>query len=539
MEHHPLVTTHESDEFRTNRIIAIQPKITLSELGQEVMQTEDPTAISFAANLIRLWALQRRDFPADFVDEVTLTQLSRQPVSLFEIHLEFIQRELQSVTEPFEGGRIDSTKFATSDVFELLPVSVARFPTSVETSVDRLSGGEQVSGCVRCNSAGAVDCTQCEGGQMACPQCHGSRRVECERCLGAGSHIGASGNLINCVLCGTRGYKRCVGCQSGTVDCTTCYGRGLVTCGTCDGQGNMLTYWQLRTEISSRSSQFSCSPETWPIDMTKLMGDTTQIHVEQWTWPAKNSPKTSYNSWIPENILHSAQTAIEDRLRHELATLRSGQKISAIKVRLLGVYAYSIDYRYKDADNRVYVSGLSNRVFSERGATPRKGLLGGLKKLSYHVLNSLIDHTPPVDRAYLTAVRSGSVHIGDTRRIVPEAAKMLPVNLEISEQGYRLTAKSDPSIYIDIGFELTLKNQPLLSISRLLGHAERQAFQQALQLNNRLSFGRVTIEASEATESFVLVERRLYKFVTAKQLSKVLRAMISESQTVIAKNLLR
>ncbi len=96
--------------------MAIQPKITKVISGKEVMQTEDPTTISFATNLIRLWALERNDLPSDFVDDVALTNLSRQPVALFQVQIEVVRRDLQEVTIPYTGGPVHSDALPTMDL---------------------------------------------------------------------------------------------------------------------------------------------------------------------------------------------------------------------------------------------------------------------------------------------------------------------------------------------------------------------------------------------------------------------------------------
>ncbi len=148
------------------------------------------------------------------------------------------------------------------------------------------------------------------------------------------------------------------------------------------------------------------------------------------------------------------------------------------------------------------------------------------------------NHTPPVNRAYLNAVREGRVHIGDTRCQVPDIAKLIPVDIEITEQGYRIASNGDPSNFIDVGFDVTMHGQAILSLTKPLAPAERNRFQQALQLNNRLSFGRVAMIESDEAASFVLVERRLYKFVSTAELSKMLRAVFAESKLIVDQKLL-
>ncbi len=168
----------------------------------------------------------------------------------------------------------------------------------------------------------------------------------------------------------------------------------------------------------------------------------------------------------------------------------------------------------------------------------RPGCSGAYADLGYHVVNALGNYTPPVDRTYLTAVQSGQVHIGDTRCLIPEVARVLAVAAEVTEQGYELVSRTNPSLTIQLDLDFNSAGQPLVCISRMLCRAERQRFQQALQLNKRLSFGRIAISETDGGEFFSIVDRRLYKPANASQLSKIIKTIMAESQKIIDGKLL-
>ncbi len=81
------------------------------------MQTADPMAVAFMTNLLRLWALQRPDLPPDFVDEVAVTELSRQPAAFVRIELEVVKRTMGRAQNPMKADR--STRQAGNQMIHL------------------------------------------------------------------------------------------------------------------------------------------------------------------------------------------------------------------------------------------------------------------------------------------------------------------------------------------------------------------------------------------------------------------------------------
>ncbi len=94
------------------------------------MQTEDPTAIAFLTNLLRLWSFERHDLPTDFVDEVTLTQLARQPIALVDVQLELIHRELQPVSSLTQEVWLTRTLGQLTTRLNCCPRPSVNFPPS-------------------------------------------------------------------------------------------------------------------------------------------------------------------------------------------------------------------------------------------------------------------------------------------------------------------------------------------------------------------------------------------------------------------------
>ena len=532
-----IVITHRRDKFRTGRITAIQPPFTSANFAESVMQTTDPMAVAFMTNLLRLWALERPDLPPDFVDEVGVTELSRQPAAFVRIELEVVKRTLALVSRPYEGGPIDSASWHTDDPFELLPLRTGLFLSENLTDSARVPGAESVEPCRQCNQAGAVRCESCAGGSVPCPTCGGTTTVTCTRCAGSGQHIGARGNPINCELCRTRGTLRCDNCRHGQVSCSHCRGKGMVQCDPCGGHGNMLTFWYIQTEHRTETSQFSNSAEAWPFDQTSLIDDSTQLDKEVWRWPLVSAPERPLTAWMPPELAAAVQSRIDNHTDGFDAHSQN-ERPTAIRVTLFGSYLYSVEFDCGQEPERVYIGGLSNCIFSARDGGPKKrGLLGLISKLGYHVVNAIGNIKPPVDKSYLKAVHANSVHIGDTRCVVPQAIQMIGQECRITERGYELRPDSNPKFPVELEIDFNALGVPLLCIRRNLGAAERQQFARALQLNRQLSFGRICL-LNEGDGYFCLIDRRQYKYVSSDHLAKILTGLIAESDKIISSQML-
>ncbi len=533
MKRTAIKATHSADSFQSGRIKAIQPEMASADLAQPVMQTEDPVAISFMTNLLRIWSFERHDLPPDFVDEVELTQLTRQPIAIVRVQVEMTSAKLENHFEPFTDQKVNDNAWPSTDVFEIRPLKIGKFPAQPLKERVRLSGQESVGTCNQCNSAGEVPCTNCDGGRVTCPDCGGTRQLICPRCGGGGIHEGVSGKLINCQLCGTRGTRRCNLCDRGQVLCSTCSGSSLLTCSQCNGAGNLLHFWIQNTVISSEEHSVGLIGEDWPVDIKCLESESTIFHVEQWNWPIVNSPGTPIQDWVPQHLHGMVKEALDDQLSKCSRDLEESERVSAVRVKLLGVFLYAVDYSYFDEPSRVYVGGLRNRVFSKRQTQKKKGLFSRVKRLGYHITNTISNYTPPVDKKYLAAIRQGQVHIGDTRCLIPAVAKAMIATADITESGYDIEVKLPRNVSFQLKFDFNSAGKAVLCFQLDLCKAERQRFSQAMEFNKRLAFGRIAVVNTEFGEMFSMVDRREYGTARPEQLVKIIRGLIADCDEII------
>jgi hypothetical protein len=510
--------------------MAIQPSMAIEDLTLGMMQTEDPVVISYLTNLLRVWSFERTDLPPDFVDEVQVTSLLRQPATLLNIELEIKRVTLISQERPFQGQAVNGSRWYSSDPFEVLKIKVADFPSSGKEETFQVPGEESVKACENCRSAGEIACSECVSGQIDCPECSGVARRTCDRCEGGGYHLGARGDMIQCQLCNTRGTVRCTRCNRGRVTCGNCSGRSMITCSRCKGHGNLHIYWLQKIETTTVRDTLSLMEQMWPLQVQQLEDDSTVFEQVWWTWPIKNPPEFKRDLKIPPAIQDSIFSKISSQLGRTAQALGSDSRITALRVAVSGVYLYAIDYEFVGKNTRVFVGGKSNRIFSENHSNKGSKFLQGIKRLGYSFANTVSNYTPPVDRKFLTAVRRGTVHIADTRCLGSALREDTSLNIEISESGYSASLKSLGPQSLEIAFEFDASGRVILVLERQLGPADRARFAQALELNRRLSFGRLALTKRDGREKFLLTDRRIYKTAQPKQLTKIIRCMLVESK---------
>ncbi len=248
--------------------------------------------------------------------------------------------------------------------------------------------------------------------------------------------------------------------------------------------------------------------------------------------------RTPLNTWMPPDLASIVQARI-DRETDGFDAHSQTERPTAVRVTLFGSYIYSVEFDCGQEPERVYVGGLNNSIFSARGNGPKKkGLLGLISKLGYHVVNAIGNIKPPVDKTYLQAVHANSVHIGDTRCVVPAAIEIIRQECRITERGYEIRPDTNPKFPIELEIDFNASGMPLLCIRRNLGVAERQQFGRALQLNRQLSFGRICL-LNEGEGAFCLLDRRQYKHVSSGQLAKILTGLIAESDKIISFQMLQ
>jgi hypothetical protein len=101
--------------------------------------------------------------------------------------------------------------------------------------------------------------------------------------------------------------------------------------------------------------------------------------------------------------------------------------------------------------------------------------------------------------------------------------------VEITEAGYSVSLKPLGPQRLDVSFEFNASKQVILILERELAIADRSLFAKAMELNRKLSFGRLALSNKSGQEKFVLTDRRMYSTAQPKQLARIIRCMLVES----------
>lgn len=529
-----------SEEFALGRIAALQPRMSRDDLGEKVMATEDPLVFNNLANVIRLWGHGRKDLPDDFAEQLKVMSVSRQPLALVVAEVQRVERTLTEIDEPFAGGPVDSSRWKTDDLFDLLPIQPTLFPKAPLNDESIIPGREEVSECSACDGAGDHLCAQCGGaGTQLCPACSGTRQVVCERCGGAGTHIGVSGREVQCQMCRTRGVLTCHACQAGQVVCTGCSRRGRIQCSTCAGHGNLCRKFMLITDTKTESRERHSIAESWPIKVERLIQEADLVEEIQWPWPATNKPVPPLETKLPRQLLPSAVELCQEVVRDATEVDAARERITGVRLRVLGTYLYQVDFECVGRAGRIFVGGNRCRVFCQAAPTESTSLfraVGRLAKRAFHALQT--DDRPGLDAAYVNAVLGGKAHIADSRCLVPEAAKQAEAGLHVTETGYRLDFDHNGApLTIDVELDMD-EHDVILRAAHVLGPAHRDQFPKALALTSDLSFGRLAVmKGSDGRDVFALMDRRLYT-VAVDHLAWILRAVADEARELRKRTIL-
>jgi hypothetical protein len=156
------------------------------------------------------------------------------------------------------------------------------------------------------------------------------------------------------------------------------------------------------------------------------------------------------------------------------------------------------------------------------------------------------DYKPPVEGAYIRAVKDGTVHVSDTRTVVPTTAHLLGAKAEVREQGYSISFAmgNDDGQRQPIKFAVTFdvdSTQRLLLCTRFgLGQAHRDKFPEALSASDRLTFGRIGVRdfQSIGQSFFEFIDCRPYEFVQAAHYAIILQTAVAEIEEMLQKNTL-
>lgn len=528
------VPSAQPDDFRLGRVAALQPHLDCNAILQPMMQTADPLIVNNIANVVRMWAYDRQDVPNDFCELATIHSVSRQPIAFVVAEAECVSRSLVSSESPFSGNTFDAREWHTSDVFELAPLAELSFPYEETVHQLPISGQESLRPCNVCNGTGHCACQTCGAlGYLICPTCGGTQQATCPTCEGAGTHIGRRGNFIQCQTCRTRGHVTCTRCTRGNLPCDSCDSSGETICQTCLGHRNLLRRWSLAISTSSWRAHQSYVPVDWRLPLDCLLDDCQD--VASVVWSGTDAP--ALQDSLPGHFIPLADDQINTLMQQANRLDRSSERIAGMRLRLLGAYVYKVDLDYEGQHESIFLGGLHCQVFTHRGTDQKTKLRGFMRSFSRRFARPF--DKPLVDRAYLTAVRAGKVHISDTRQVVPDAATRAGADFALSVDGYTLAVPArahgqselTPAT-VSVEWDVDETGQLLLCTTLIIGPATRRdMFPKLLGLNQELSFGRLAFyrHASLHITHLALVDRRLYETIKGSDYALILVAMASEA----------
>lgn len=303
--------------------------------------------------------------------------------------------------------------------------------------------------------------------------------------------------------------------------------------------------WQLVTKTWAKRQQHVFLTDQWPIPLAALAEDAQQLDREQWEWPASTAPERPLNTWLPATVLARAQQEV-DQITREASTLPPDKtRLSGARVTLLGTYIHEVDIEWGSNRERLYVGGLRSRIFTSRGLARAPSIWRRLVNVwNWLVLQIAgVDHRPPVEQVYIRAIQAGTVHLSDSRSIVPAAGALVAATVEVSEQGYSIsltTAKHTKKMDFVTTFDVNSSQQMLLCTRYRLGPAHRDKFPEALAAGARLTFGRIgVVEVSSTGQAFFeFVDCRSYEFVQPAHYAIVLQTASIELNQIIRDNAL-
>ena len=513
------------------RLLAVQPRLTVADLHEAVLATDDPLPLAVMANLVRVWAAGRPDVPVGFADSLRVTSLSRQPLVYVAVDVERMDRVVRPALTPYvPGGQIDATPWPTTDPYAVVPLPPPSFPAERLQRRDAVPGRQRVQACDECRGAGAATCKRCEGGGMiVCPRCRAGRRVPCSHCHGSGTVIGISGRYVSCPACDARGSVRCDLCHGqAQVPCGPCDGTGRVRCVVCEGQGNVLAGWAVESAVDTVHDREPFVGEPWPMPLDELF-EQTDVVVERW-W----RPDDPTGGGRPEELGPPAvQAAVAAVLARQSARAASGPRPVAVRVQVRAALAYDVRLSCGGRPASVLVVGTGSRVIPRAMPAADDTGLRAVGRLFRRGVRSLADDaTAGVSAAFVRGVRAGRVHLADADGLLPAVADVLRSGARVTADGYSLPVREasataeQPPVVVAVRLDVDASGELVVSATVDLGPVRRDQFPHLLAANADLMVGRLAVVAGpEGTESVVLTDCRTYRFATAGGYAAVLQAM--------------
>ena len=511
----------------------------LSTLSEPISETEDPVILHTFTNVLCYWAKTRpkgqvSSLPIDFARMIGVTKVVRQPIGFVRVHIQFVDRSLQAVQTPYEGGGIDDSSWPSDDLFKLSEFDPAIFPEPAERTEVNLRGREEIEACPTCNATCSVLCPYCRGSTtVSCAQCGGTHKAQCAQCSGAGAMINARGRNVNCSTCKGYGHVTCHNCDtSGQAECTRCSATGAVMCEHCDGCGRLKTEWKLKTATSTVVRSRGWMAEQWQLPMDRLIDDA--VVCQSWTWkdPVGLTSLGTDGLGVLENFPIQADVG---RILAEIPTSEntSERRLTGVRLEVLASHAFQVGFEYKARQYNACVGAANDKVFPCSMPTEKKGALPFIARS----LNAFWNGKPrslreSLSKQFYSFAASRLIHFSDDRCIVPPASRILSARLRIVEGGYELRLPSaDPNLTqppFHIGLDVDEFSELALCTRMIIGPAHRDAFPKAMMLNRQLEFGRICVSELNGVDTFCLIDCRAYSTLHEAHYAKIIRVMAAQ-----------
>lgn len=538
----------QPDGFHAGNVPLLQPPISIFDIADGIATTEDPFILSCLTNLLRVWSQSRHDMPYSFAEEVTISEVVRQPLTYLILEAEHLHRRRTSVKVPYHKEPISKADWPTNDLFAIEQITTGVFPADLMEETVFLPYREKVEACSFCEGAGQNVCGECDGaGTVICSECGGAQQIACGRCRGAGAHNTISGAYTRCDACNGRGTISCQRCRRGQMPCT-CQ-RGRIKCDMCDGSGNLWQRWKLDSSRTTRSYIRPFLRHPWAIPFDAILSDTHEIYSKTWDWPLEMFPENPVVKELPEQLHSEINIELNQAFNADRPTQPKAKRISAARFRIAATFVYRATFEYRGQHGVVFIGGVSNQVFTKREPIKKASVCRKLKHFAITLFDKVMGNdAAPVDHDYLKAVRGGNSHLADTRGVVMSAAKLLQLVPQVTATGYHLAMETDDLrslglqlVNFEIDFEIDAQQELLLCIKHTIGEGFRDRFAEALALTLQLSFGRLALAEVPETGKwyFEIVERRLYQFVEPNHLARMLQAMTLDIARIAAESTLK
>lgn len=272
-------------------------------------------------------------------DQLKIVEVWDSPIYRGLLKTQYDNRTLENTYE-----RVRSRSFPPRTITSESQIdrwASASYPTTF-TSEEKsyyIKGSQYITGCHTCNTTGKVTCSKCGGGGTIRVAC--TVKQPCPKCNGKGGyyvtnrvleHYNTSEGLKSRYV-DKQEYHNCSACMASKYievpsfkeePCPTCKATGKVTCPTCEGDTQLVRYWQLRQSLYYKVNVDYRFPSQIPLDevpkIIKLFNNNTPWKVIE----KLNVEKEDFNkndlasrpvvggmlSRLPNLIEHTQHTAV-------------------------------------------------------------------------------------------------------------------------------------------------------------------------------------------------------------------------------------